>query len=391
LLQRDREKGENAWALTKAGKAIKPPSKAAEDASALSNRTMAEIARDKDAEWQSHRAPARDEAQRKRRAVREIDLGFVEPMQCKLVSHLPDGPEWQYEVKYDGYRALGIKSGDRTQLLSRRGNRLDSRFPGVAAALSQLPSNTMIDGEIVALDEKGRPSFKLLHRASTSREQIFYYVFDILAYAGQDLRDRPLDERRRLLATALGNTTEPVRHSAPLEATPDRLIAAARNFGFEGIVAKRLDSRYEAGERSGSWQKCRVSPGQELVIGGYMPNGSKSFDALLVGYYDARRLLFIAKIKNGFVPATKRELIERMRPLATEVCPFANLPEPKNARRGIALTAEVMKRCRWVKPQLVAQIEFAEWTDKDHLRHARFLAVRDDKEPREVTRESIAS
>jgi ATP-dependent DNA ligase len=121
----------------------------------------------------------------------------------------------------------------------------------------------------------------------------------------------------------------------------------------------------------GRWVKFRVSPEQELVIGGYLP-GSHGFDTLLVGYYDREDLVFIAKIRNGFMPRVKEEIYERMCSLE---CAFANLPEAKNARRGIALTAEVVKQCRWVKPELVAQIEFAEWTDKDHLRHARFLGL----------------
>src|SRR4030095_8239108 len=128
------------------------------------------------------------------------------------------------------------------------------------------------------------------------------------------------------------------------------------------------DSGYEPGKRTGAWVKCRVSPGQELVVGGYLPAGKGSFDALLVGYYEGSRLLFIAKIRNGFVPSTRLHLLERLRRLAADRCPFDNLPEPRNARRGIALTADVMKRCRWVKPTLVAQVEFTEWTQRGHMR-----------------------
>jgi bifunctional non-homologous end joining protein LigD len=248
----------------------------------------------------------------------------------------------------------------------------------------------MLDGEVVALDADGRPSFTLLHRGRTSADRIFYYAFDVLAYAGQNVRERALAERRRLLETAVPETTGTLRRSLTLDALPDQLVKAARDFGFEGIVAKRRDSVYEAGQRTGAWVKCRVSPGQELVIGGYLPDGASSFDALLVGYYEGKRLLFIAKIRNGFVPATRRELLERLRKLATDRCPFSNLPEPKNARRGIALTADVMKRCQWVKPTLVAQVEFTEWTQRDHLRHARFLGLRIDKDALEVTKEEAA-
>ena len=209
--------------------------------------------------------------------------------------------------QYDGYRALGINGSAGTKLLSRRGNDLASRFPRVAEALADLPPNTMLDGEVVALDDDGRPSFKLLHRSATASERIVYYAFDVLVYAGQEVGARPLRDRRRLLETALANVGDVVRLSATLDASVERLVVAARDFGFEGVVAKRADSSYEAGERSGMWVECRVSPGQELVVGGYLPNGKTSFDALLVGYYEGRHLLFIAKIRNGFVPETRRK------------------------------------------------------------------------------------
>jgi ATP-dependent DNA ligase len=147
---------------------------------------------------------------------------------------------------------------------------------------------------------------------------------------------------------------------------------------------------YEPGARSGAWVKFKVNQGQELVIGGYIP-GPQHFTSLLAGYYDAAgRLIFVAKIKNGFVPRTRKQVAARFPKLETPDCPFANLPEPKNARRGEALTAEVMRKCRWLRPELVAQVEYTEWTAADHLRHARFAGLRDDKPARDVVRESAA-
>jgi len=391
LLERDREKGDKAWSLTKTGAAIEAAAAGHDDVSALSGRTMSAIAAARDAEWQSDRAPKAATQAPQRGPMRDADLRFVEPMLCQLVEHLPAGADWQYEIKFDGYRALGVRGIDGTRLYSRRGNSLATRFPGVAEALQGLPANTMLDGEVVALDADGRPSFRLLHRTRTSADRIFYYAFDVLAYAGQDVRDRALADRRRLLEAAVPETTGTLRRSVTLDAAPAELVQAAREFGFEGIVGKRRDTAYEAGKRTGAWVKCRVSPGQELVIGGYIPNGKSSFDALLLGYYEGKRLLFVAKIRNGFVPATRRELLERLRALATDRCPFANLPEPKNARRGVALTAEVMQRCEWVKPTLVAQVEFTEWTQRDHLRHARFLGLRNDKDALEVTKEDAVA
>ena len=206
-------------------------------------------------------------------------------MQCKLVAELPEGPEWQYEIKYDGYRALAVKRGSRARILSRRGNDLGQRFSSVAKALTALPEGTMLDGEVVALGPDGRPRFKLLHRTNTPPSRIFYYLFDILAYQGKDVRGLPLRKRQALLEPLLTNLGDPIRHSPPLVASAEQLIAAAKEYGFEGVIAKRIDSVYEPGQRSGRWVKRRVSPGQELVIGGYLP-GSHGFDSLLVGYYD---------------------------------------------------------------------------------------------------------
>jgi bifunctional non-homologous end joining protein LigD len=154
------------------------------------------------------------------------------------------------------------------------------------------------------------------------------------------------------------------------------------------VIAKRADSRYESGERSGAWLKYKTNKGQELVIGGYKP-GSNGFDYLLVGYYEGKDLIFIAKIRNGFTPALRREVAQRFPRLRNTECPFANLPEPASARRGEAITAEVMRNIQWLRPKLVAQIEFTEWTKGNHLRHSRFVALRDDKKATEVVKEEL--
>jgi bifunctional non-homologous end joining protein LigD len=167
------------------------------------------------------------------------------------------------------------------------------------------------------------------------------------------------------------------------------VLDVAREQGLEGIVAKRIDAAYESGQRSGAWVKYKTSQSQELVVGGYLP-GPDGFESLLVGYYEKGRLLFAGKVRNGFVPALRRQISERFAELAAKDCPFANLPEPKNARRGEALTKEVMKKCRWLAPELVAEIHITEWTRDKHLRHARFAGLRDDKDPREVVREAVA-
>ena len=162
-----------------------------------------------------------------------------------------------------------------------------------------------------------------------------------------------------------------------------------RKLGLECVVGKRIDSVYEAGERSGAWIKHRTNMEQEFVIGGYVPGG-RGFDALLVGVYENKELIFTAKVKNGFVPRIRDELFPALKTLQTAKCPFKNLPEKRASRWGESLTAEKMDECRWIKPKLVCLIAFVEWTDTGHLRHCTFVAMRDDKKPAEVIRETDA-
>lgn len=314
-------------------------------------------------------------------------MDFVKPMLAKPVKELPSGRNWLYELKLDGYRVLVMKERGVVTLFSRRGNNLNNAFPRIAASFSFLTDNTILDGELVVLDESGKPSFAALQKQKFRPEALHFYAFDLIAYKGKDLRKLPLVDRRMVLEkSALTRMREPVRLSSVFPTSASRLIAAARKSGLEGVVAKRGDSRYESGERSGAWVKYKTNKGQELVIGGYKP-GSNGFEYLLVGYYDGRDLIFIAKIRNGFTPAIRRDVARRFAGLRTSQCPFANLPEPASARRGEAITAEVMKTLQWLKPKLVAQVEFTEWTKGNHLRHSRFIELRDDKDASEVVKE----
>jgi bifunctional non-homologous end joining protein LigD len=273
-------------------------------------------------------------------------------------------------------------------LYSRRGNRFGARFPALAKALAALRPGTILDGELVVLDKEGKPAFNALQNFKVLRDSVYFYAFDLLAFAGRDTRTLPLRQRRYLLEhDGVAGLSDLVRLSPAFEVPVDQLIRSAREQELEGIVAKRLDGIYETGQRTGSWVKYRASKGQELVIGGYMP-GKYGFDSLLVGYYQSGKLMFIAKVRNGFVPALRLQVARKFKGLETTRCPFANLPEPPSARRGEALTPEVMKKCRWLKPLLVAQVEFTDWTEANHLRHARFKGLRDDKDASEVRKES---
>jgi bifunctional non-homologous end joining protein LigD len=199
----------------------------------------------------------------------------------------------------------------------------------------------------------------------------------------------PLVRRRDLLTErVLPELTEPIRLSPVLDASLSDLIQSLKDQRFEGLVAKRRTSRYEPGQRSGEWQKMRVNQSQELVIGGYTPS-PKNFDALVIGYYEGEKLMYAAGTRNGFTPAIREELFRKLKKLEIEKCPFANLPEKTPGRWGQGLTAAKMKECRWLKPVTIGQFEFVEWTPENHLRHTKFVALREDKDPKAVTRDSV--
>jgi bifunctional non-homologous end joining protein LigD len=301
--------------------------------------------------------------------------------------HLPAGEEWLYELKLDGYRAVAFKRNGEVSLRSRNDNDFNTRYPAVVTALRKLPDNTVIDGEIVALDEQGRPSFHALQNYGSAAAPVVYYVFDVLVLSGQDVRREPFQKRRELLENkVLPKLPEPVRYSAPLDAELPVLIQSVKAHGFEGLVAKRRNSAYETGLRSGAWMKMRVNRGQEFVIGGYT-RGTQTFDALVFGYYDDDKLMYVARTRNGFTPASRSQLFRKFKGLEIAECPFVNLPEARRGRWGQGLTKAKMAECQWLKPVLVGQFEFLEWTADDHLRHSKFVGLREDKRPTDVRRE----
>jgi len=316
-----------------------------------------------------------------------VKAAFVEPMLLQPAERLPDdGERWTYELKLDGYRAIAFKSGRRLSLRSRNDNDFSVRYASLLPGLHGLPDETVIDGEVIAVDATGRPSFADLQDAGATTP-LLYYVFDVMVLEGQPVAQRPHTERRMLLEErVLPALAEPVRYTGELRAPLSDLVASVRELGLEGLVAKRRDSRYEPGQRSGAWLKQRVSRGQEFVIGGYTV-GTSSFDALVVGYYDGNRLLYAARVRNGFTPALRAQLFRQFRTLQTPKCPFINLPEARSGRWGEGLTMAKMAQCRWLSPALVARIEFVEWTGDHHLRHPRFVGLRGDKDPRQVRRE----
>jgi len=316
-------------------------------------------------------------------ALPAAKIRFIEPMYARLVNELPDGKEWLYEVKFGGYRCLAGRDATVMTLWSRRENLFTKQFPQIARACERLPTGTLVDGEIVALDEKGRLSFNLLQHHRSKAQALLFYAFDVLIYRSRSLLRTPLKELRAVLSEVLKvyeTGASPVALSENVKAEPADLVRVVKEFGFEGIVGKRKESYYESAKRTGAWIKYKVNKSQEFVIGGY--TRGNPLDALIVGYYQDGKLLYAAKVRNGFVPRLRREVWSRVQGLETDNCPFGNLPEKK--RTQWALTREEMKKCVWLRPEMVAQIEFTEWTPDGHLRHSTFVGLREDKDDREV-------
>ncbi len=310
-------------------------------------------------------------------------------MAAQSVKRLPEGKEWLYEPKLDGYRALVLKKGTEVRILSRNERDLTSMYPTVAAAATRLhAAQALIDGEIVALAADGRPSFQALqHRSSHPGYRIAFYAFDALQIDGHDLMSEPLLTRRARLLELI-DADPVIRYLHELPGSAADIVTAVRAAGIEGVVAKRRDSAYKPAERGSDWLKFKLERQQELVIGGFRPDGSVGIDALLVGYYEGDTLQFAGKVRAGFTPHIQRELLRKLTPLVVPACPFANLPDASPGRWGGGVTADQMTQIRWTRPKLIAQVRFVEWTAEARLRHAAFLGLRIDKAPREVRRES---
>ncbi len=306
------------------------------------------------------------------------------PMLATLTDKRFSDPKWIFERKFDGMRCLAFRDGDRVRLVSRNRQPLNGTYPELVEALAaQRASRFVVDGEVVAFDGR-RTSFARLQgrlgitdpeAARASRIRIFYYLFDLLHLEGKCTTDVPLTWRKRLLHNA-------VSFSDPLRNTPHRVkdglaaYQAACERGDEGVIAKRADSKYEGG-RSRDWLKFKCVRDQEFVVGGYTsPKGSRiELGALLIGYHEGRDLVYAGKVGTGFDQATLRRLHERLSPIEQDTPPFT---------RGLVREQDA----RWVRPELVAQIGFTEWTRDGKLRHPRYQGLRTDKDPGDVVRET---
>jgi bifunctional non-homologous end joining protein LigD len=315
---------------------------------------------------------------------------FVEPMKAQLVDATRPG-DWIYEIKFDGYRALALRGGNETRILSRNQKDLGKKFPEITSSIAALDvQDAIIDGEIVALDDRGRPSFQLLqgYDMGMVRPPIAFYAFDLLRLNGKDLRDLPIEERKAKLVTLLKAPLPAIRYSASFTENIDKLLSRVRELSLEGLIGKRAGSKYDS-KRSGAWIKIKLYQQSSFVIGGYtMPAGvRKHMGALLVGVYENGKLKFAGRVGTGFSEKFLQVLSIELSKIAAKACPFYNLPA---TGRGLdpGLTAVEMKRCVWVKPVVVCQVKFAEWTRDDRLRQPVFVGIRGDKNPNEVVRET---
>jgi len=314
-------------------------------------------------------------------------LRFVEPMKAAVAPAPPDNGEWLYEVKFDGFRVLAVKNGKDVELWSRNEKLLNERFPGVVEAARKLSSkNCVLDGEVCALNSAGRSSFQLLQNAGENTPPLVYYIFDVLFEGQQDLRSVPLLERKKRLDAILLEAVDPLRPSLFFTENVPKILGKMKSAGAEGSIAKRKNSVYETGRRSGAWVKIKFHRGQEFVIAGYtLPRRSrKYFGALILGYYQGKRLIFAGRVGTGFNEKSLREIFGKLKKLEIDEPRVEEIQAPSGRWRPKGWKAS---DSRWVKPELVAQVQFTEWTEDGILRHPSFQGLRIDKNPRDVVRE----
>ena len=431
LIRTRMDGGKTQWLLLKSGESLKPISKKRDDESVKTGRTMAQIAAQKDAEWQSNRTDKKSSASSRlksrikaalkkkvagqeksadektdgRRSAASLPKAlaklpkakarFIEPMKARLVDEPPTGGDWSYELKFDGFRVCAVKNGSQVNLISRNGNELRGRFPEVVEALKDFPpKECVLDGEVVALDEQGRSSFQLLQGLEMEGHDapIVFYVFDLLQLDGRSLTGLPLTARKEVLARVCDGVGDPIRYSGEISGDARSLLKEVQRRGLEGLIGKLRESVYEPGSRSGAWIKLKCVNEQEFVIGGFTPpqGARQHFGAILVGYYEEKKFLFAGKVGTGFNTKSLAALHKKLKSQKRDDCPFADLPSKQGGQWVQGITPSMMRKISWVNPSLVCQVKFGEWTRDLKLRQPVFLGLREDKKPTEVKRESAA-
>ncbi len=303
------------------------------------------------------------------------------PMLATLTETLPTGDDWTFEVKWDGYRAVGYVRGGEAKLVSRNGNDLTARFPDIAKALGRAAKSPdcVVDGEVCALDENGRPSFSAMQQGAPGTPLV-YEVFDVLELDGEPALDRPLTERRALLAGLLDKRVANVQISGAFD-DGEALFTAAQEQHLEGVMAKKAGSRYAEGRRTRDWLKIKTHGEQEFVIVGYTKGEgrrARTFGSLVLAVNEGGTLRWVGNAGTGFTEKTIGQLLDALEPLKRAASPLAVIPKMPKVRKSDVV---------WVQPKLVAEVKFAEWTHDGHLRAPVYLGLRDDKAAPEVRAE----
>ena len=303
---------------------------------------------------------------------------FIPPMLLKLVPALPEGDHWLYEVKWDGYRGIAVIDGGKARLWSRNERDLGKRFGVLVEALAKLPvNNAVLDGEVVVLNDEGKPDFQSLQYFNpANRSRLYYYAFDLLHIDGEDLTGLPLSERRSRLERLLTSPPPRVRLSSTLNGTPETLVPAVSAQGLEGIVAKDARSLYEPGKRSGKWQKFKLTTEEEFVIAGFIPKGNGGVESLVLGTPDGKGLRYVASLPLHLPLRASREVRAKLEAITKARQPFTEIPprKPGNSWSG-GMTEEELASAVWVEPRYSAVVSFLEWTKGGFLRHAQVKRV----------------
>ncbi|HVD60901.1 MAG TPA: non-homologous end-joining DNA ligase [Gemmatimonadaceae bacterium] len=304
-----------------------------------------------------------------------------DPQKALLMAEPPSGDRWIHEIKLDGFRmGLRIDRGD-VRIISRRGNEYTSDYPEIVAAAKKLRANqALLDGELVVIDKSGITRFQLLQQLGEARRGLAYFAFDLLAIDGENLLRLPLEERKKRLKKLIGRSKGLIRYTTHAEAEGAEVFAKACALGAEGIISKLRDGPYRLGARSSDWQKIKCIKRQEFVVGGFTdPSGSREgVGSILVGYYERGLLRFAGKVGTGkgWSNSFSLQLRQRLERIETDKAPFDPPPAGWLGRNA-----------HWVKPRLVAEVEFTEWTDDGRVRHPSLQGFRTDKRPRDVHRE----
>jgi bifunctional non-homologous end joining protein LigD len=316
----------------------------------------------------------------------------VKPMLATLVNEPFDDPDWIYEVKWDGYRAISYVNKGDVNILSRNNKSFNDKYYPLRELLSGWKIDIVVDGEIVVLNENGQSNFSHLQNwRSEADGELAYYVFDILWYNGFDLMEVPLENRRKILQEALPKDDDRIRLSQTFDVKGSDFFAAAKRMGLEGIIAKKKDSTYAPDARSKEWLKIKVHKRQEVVIGGFTKNegSGKKFSSLLLGVYEGNKLHYTGKVGTGFSDKLQNEMMAQFKPLITDKAPFVEIPDVNSPSRFRPNPPKAT--AYWLKPELVCEISFAEVTGDGVFRHPSFEGMRSDKKAKEVVRETEAS